>query len=152
MEYHVSWLLNWSCFEIFGDVKYGIFSSEKVDGKMILTKYGKAFVLNFSEMGNTVFSWDKKLMKRLYLLITRKFWFELFGDGEYGLFFESKRWWKDDIYLVFFSFPWYSRTFEIWFFVQWWILVLTNLLIILHTIFVLISSLALYTKHYDRKI
>ena len=78
--------------------------------------------------------------------------FELFGDEKYGLFFESKSWWKDDIYLVYFSLPWYSRTCEIWFFVQWWILVLTNLLIILHTIFVLISSLALYTKHYDRKI
>ena len=45
--------------------------------------------------------------------------FELFGDGKYGGFFLPKSLWKDDIYLVFLSFPWYYRTWEIWFFVQW---------------------------------
>ena len=75
--------------------------------------------------------------------------FELFEDGKYGLFlsqkvhgkmiftdyckvfvfnfsvmgntvfFQEKSWWKDDICLVFLSFPWYSRTLEIWFLVQW---------------------------------
>ena len=44
--------------------------------------------------------------------------FELSGDGKYGLF-QLKSWWKDDIYLLFLSFPWYSRTWEIWFFVLW---------------------------------
>ena len=74
--------------------------------------------------------------------------FELFGDKKYGLFlsqevdgkmiftsywevlvlkfsvmgntvfFQPKILWKDDIYLVFLSFPWYCRTWEIWFFVQ----------------------------------
>ena len=74
--------------------------------------------------------------------------FELFGDGKCGLFvsqqvdgkmiftgywevlvlnfllmgntvfFQPKSWWKNDIYLVFLSFPWYSRTWEIWFFAQ----------------------------------
>ena len=29
-------------------------------------------------------------------------------------FFDPKNWWKDDIYLAFLSFPWYSRTWEIW--------------------------------------
>ena len=38
---------------------------------------------------------------------------------ENTVFFQSKSWWKDEIYLVFLSFPWYSRTWEIWFFVQW---------------------------------
>ena len=50
-------------------------------------EYGKVLVLNFSEIGNTVF-------------------------------FYLKSWWKVDIFLVFFNFSWYPRTWEIWFFVQ----------------------------------
>ena len=84
----ICWLLKSSCFELFEDGKYGLFLSQKVDGKMIFTDYCKVFVFNFSVMGNTVF-------------------------------FQEKSWWKDDICLVFLSFPWYSRTWEIWFFVQW---------------------------------
>ena len=38
---------------------------------------------------------------------------------ENTVFFQWKSWWKDHIYLVFLSFPWYSGTWEIWFFVQW---------------------------------
>ena len=38
---------------------------------------------------------------------------------ENTVFFQWKSWWKDDIYLVFLSFPWYFGTWEIWFFVQW---------------------------------
>ena len=37
MEYHVYWLLKSSCFELFGDGKYDLFFSQKVDGKMIFT-------------------------------------------------------------------------------------------------------------------
>ena len=33
-------------------------------------------------------------------------------------FFYLKSWWKVDIFLVFLNFLWYSRTWEIWFFVQ----------------------------------
>ena len=84
----IYWLLRSSCFELFGDGKYGLFLSQDVDGKMIFTGYWKVLVSNFSVMGNTVF-------------------------------FQPKSWWKDDIYLVFLSFPWYSRTWEIWFFAQW---------------------------------
>ena len=130
-------------------------------------------------MGNTVFSWSKKLTEIWYLLITEKFlfkpfwkweiwsflepkswrkydiyWllesscFELFSHEKYGLFlsqevdgrtifsgyrevlvfnfsmmgntvfFQSKKWWKDDIYMVFLTFLWYSRTWKIWFFAQ----------------------------------
>ena len=50
-------------------------------------EYGKVLLLNFSEIGNTVF-------------------------------FYLKSWWKVDIFLFFFNFSWYSRTSEIWFFVQ----------------------------------
>ena len=33
----IYWLLRSSCFELFGDGKYGLFFSQKVDGKMIFT-------------------------------------------------------------------------------------------------------------------
>ena len=68
VEYHVYWLLKSVCFEIFGDRKYGLFFSQKVDAKMIFTDYWKVLVLNFSEMENTVFYWTKRLMGRWYLL------------------------------------------------------------------------------------
>ena len=86
-KYDVYWLLESSCFELFGDWKYGLFLSQEVDGKMIFTGYWEVLVLNFSVMGNTVF-------------------------------FHQKSWWKHDIYVVFLSFLWYSRTWEIWFFAQ----------------------------------
>ena len=34
---NIYWLLRSSCFELFGDGKYGLFFSQKVDGKMIFT-------------------------------------------------------------------------------------------------------------------
>ena len=68
MEYHVYWLLKGYCFEILGDGKYGPFSSQIVDGKMIFTEYWKVLILKFSEMRNTVFFRAKKLMERWYLL------------------------------------------------------------------------------------
>ena len=37
-----------------------------------INDYWKVLVLNFSGIGNAVFSWDKKLMKKWYLLITEK--------------------------------------------------------------------------------
>ena len=50
-----------TCFEIFGDGNYGLFSSQKVDGNMIFIDYRKVLVLNFSEMGNTVFFLSQKV-------------------------------------------------------------------------------------------
>ena len=41
-----------------------------------------------------------------------------FSELENAFFFEPESWWKDGIYLVFLSFPWYSRTWEIWLYVQ----------------------------------
>ena len=77
---------------------------QKVDGKMIFTDYWKVLVLNFSVMGNTVFSWAKKLMEIWYLLITGKFLFWTFRWWEIRSFFESRSWWKDDIYWLLRSF------------------------------------------------
>ena len=75
-----------------------VFLSQKVDGNMIFTDYWKVLVLTFSEMGNTVFSWAKKLTEIWYLLITGKFLFWTFWWLEIRSFFESRRWSKDDIY------------------------------------------------------
>ena len=65
---------------------------------MIFTDYWKVLVLTFSEMGNTIFSWAKKLTEIWYLLITGKFLFWTFWWWEIRSFFESRSWWKDDIY------------------------------------------------------
>ena len=61
----IYWLLKSSCFELFGDGKYGLFSSQEVDGK-----YDIYWLLKSS-------------------------CFEFFFSGKYGLFFESRNWWKD---------------------------------------------------------
>ena len=82
----------------FFEIKNMVFLSRKVDGNMIFTDYWKVLVLNFSEMGNTVFSWAKKLTEIWYLLITGKFLFWTFRWWEIRSFFESRSWWKDDIY------------------------------------------------------
>ena len=42
-----------------------------------------------------------------------------FSVMENTAFFQPKSWWKDDIYVVFLSFPWYCRTWKIWSFAQW---------------------------------
>ena len=96
---------------------------------MIFAGYRKDLVLTFSEMGKMVFSWAKKLTEIWYLLITGKFLFWTFRWWEIRSFFQPKSWWKDDIYVVFLSFLWYSRTWEIWFFPQW------------HQFIIMISSL-----------
>ena len=75
-----------------------VFLSQKVDGNMIFTDYWKVLVLTFSEMGNTVFSWAKKLTEIWYLLITGKFLFWTFRWWEIRSFFEPRSWLKDDIY------------------------------------------------------
>ena len=117
--------------------------------KIIFPNYSKVLVLNFSEMRNMVVLWAKELIERWYLLITEKFMFWTFPRWEIRslsdpkswwkiiftnywevlvlnfsvmgntVIFRPKNWWKDNIYLVFFSFPSYFRIWEIWFFVQY---------------------------------
>ena len=75
-----------------------VFLSRKVDGNIIFTDYWKVLVLIFLGTGNMVFFWAKKLMERWYLLITEEFLFWTFRWWEIRSFFESRSWWKDDIY------------------------------------------------------
>ena len=98
------------------------FLSQKVDGKMLFTDYGNILVLNFSVIEKTVFFWVEKLMERWYLLTNEKVLFWTLRWWEIRSFFQSRSWWKDDIYLVFLRFPWYSGTWEIWFFTQCYLL------------------------------
>ena len=58
----------------------------------MFTEYGKAFVLNFSEIGNTVFFWPKKLMEIWYLLSIFEFSviFQDLGDMVFGAVYSSK--------------------------------------------------------------
>ena len=65
---YIYWLLKSSCFELFGNRKYGLFLSQEVNRKMIFTDYWKFIVLNSLGMGNMVFFWAKKLMERWYLV------------------------------------------------------------------------------------
>ena len=90
----IYWLLKSSCFELFGDGKYGLFLSQEVDGKMILTDYWKVLVLNFSAMGKTVFFEPKSWWKdNIYWLMKSSF-FELFVNG----------WWKTMLTWSFWAF------------------------------------------------
>ena len=100
----------------FLEIKNMVFLSQNVDGNMIFTDYWKVLVLTFSVMGNTVFLWAENLMERWYLLVTEKFLFWTFRWWEIRSFLQPKSGWKDYIYMVFLSFLWYSRTWEICFF------------------------------------
>ena len=88
-------LLKSSCFELFHDGKCSLFLGQKVNGKMIFTDYWKVHILGYRKV---------------------VLGFSVMGNT---VFFKPKSWCKGNIYLVFLSFPWYSRTWEIRFFVQW---------------------------------
>ena len=62
--------------------KIRYFLGQNVDANMIFIGYWKVLVLEFSEMGNTVFFETKKLVERWYLLITEKFLFWTFRRWE----------------------------------------------------------------------
>ena len=87
---YIYWLLKSSCFDLFGNGKYGLFLSQKVDGKMIFTDYWKGLVLNFSVMGNTFFFESRIWWKDDIHWLLRSSCFELFGDGKYIFFFSQK--------------------------------------------------------------
>ena len=147
-KYDIYWLLKSSCFDLFGNEKYSLSWAKKVAGKMTFTDYWKVLVLTFSGMGNTVFFESKSWWKVGIRWLLKSSCFDVFGNWEIGsflrqkvdgkmiftgcweilvlnfsvmgntAFFQLRSWWKDDIYLVFLSFLWYSRTWEIWFFAQ----------------------------------
>ena len=75
-------------------------------------------VFIFSGMRNTAFFEPKSCWKDDIYWLRKSSCFNLLGDEKYGLFSAKKlmeRWY---LLGLFFSFPWYSRTWEIWFFAQ----------------------------------
>ena len=86
---------------------------------LIFTDYWKVLVLNFSLMGNTISFLSQEVDGNI---IFTGYWEVLvlnFSVIRNTVFFQPKSWWKDDIYMIFLSFLWYSRTWKIWFFSHW---------------------------------
>ena len=81
----------------FLEGKNVVFLSQKVDGKLIFTDYGKVPGLVFLGMGNTV-SFEPKIDAKM---LFTGYWevlvlnFSVIGNT---VFFESRSWWNDDIY------------------------------------------------------
>ena len=87
---YIYWLLKSSCFEHFGNRKYGLFLRQKVNEKMIFTDYWNVLVLNFSGMENTVFFEAKSWWKDDIYRLLKSSCFELSPDGKCGLFCGKK--------------------------------------------------------------
>ena len=77
-----------------------LFLTQKIDGNIIFTDYWKVLVLAFVEMGNTVSFWAKKVDGKMIFTDYWKFLFWNFRWWKIRSFFESRSWWKDDIYLL----------------------------------------------------
>ena len=91
----IYWLLKSAYFELFRDRKHGPFLGQKVNAKMmIFTDYWKVLSLRYQE----------GLVLKFSVMRNRAFL--------------AKSWCKGNIYLVFLSLLWYSRTWETRFFVQ----------------------------------
>ena len=105
-------------FRIFWRWKIRSFLSQKVGRNMIFTDYWKVLILNFSGMRNMVFFFSQKVDGKMIFSDNWKdlvLHFSVMGNT---FSFSVKSWWKDYIYLVYLSLLWYSRTWEIWLFVQ----------------------------------
>ena len=113
----IYWLRKSSSFDIFGDGKHGPFLDKKMMERFYLLLLESSCFELFGGANYGLF-WAKKLVEKLYLQFTEKFLFWTLRRWEIRPFFEPKSWCKDDINLFFFSFQWYSRTWEIWLFVH----------------------------------
>ena len=103
-EYHVSWLLKISCFELSEKKRYSLLGAKKLMETLYLLITDKFWFWTFWVAKYRHF-WVKKLMtERWYLLIIENFLFWTFRGWEIRSFFETKSWWKDYIYLVFLGF------------------------------------------------
>ena len=143
----VYWLLKSHSFEFFwGGGKYGLFWAKKLMEIWYLLITKKFLFWTFREWEiRSLF--ETKVSEKMILLATDLLLFWIFRgwkirhflkqkvDGKMiftgywkvlvlsfsvmrnTVFFEAKSWYKGNIYLVFLSFPWYSRTWEIRFFV-----------------------------------
>ena len=74
----------------------------------MFTGYWTVLVLDFPEMGNTVFFEPKSWWKDDIYWLLESSCFELFGNEKYDIFLNQKVDGRNGIYLVFLSFPGYS--------------------------------------------
>ena len=86
----IYWLLKSSCFELFGDEKYGLFLSQEVDGKDDIYWLRKSSCFELFDGGKYGLFWVKKLMERWYLPVTEKFLFWTFRWWEIRSFLRQK--------------------------------------------------------------
>ena len=113
------WLLKSSCFELFGDGKYGLFLGQEVNGKDDIYWSRKSSCFERFGGGKYGLFLSQEVDGKMIFTGYREVLVLNFSVEGNTIFFQRKSWWKDDIYLVFLSFPWYSRTWETRFFVGW---------------------------------
>ena len=90
-EYHVSWLLKSSCFELSGKKKYGLLGAKKLVETLYLLITDKFWFWTFW-VGKYRHFWVKKLMtERWYLLIIENFLFWTFRGWEIRSFFWNEK-------------------------------------------------------------
>ena len=107
-----------SCFLITERFLFSIFWRWKMRGFFEPKSWGEYDIYwllkssCFEPFGNEKHGlcWAKKLMERWYLLLTEKFLFSNCCEWEMRSFIQPKSWWKDNIFFIFLSFLWYSRT------------------------------------------
>ena len=100
MEYHVQWSMKGSCFQIFGDGKFGLFWAKKLMKNDTYWSLKSSCFEHFGDGKHGLF-WAKKLMKDDIYWLLKSSCFELFGDGKYGLSLSQnldKRWWLPGLF------------------------------------------------------
>ena len=122
-----------SCFDFFGEEKYGLLLIQKVDVRWYFCSHGIPCFLNSEKFLFWTFrrwkirsffdskSWCKMIFSSAWNTMFFEYWKVLvlnFSEIGSTVFFDLKSWLKVDFFLVFLNFSWYSSTWEIWFFVQ----------------------------------
>ena len=87
---HIYWLLKSSCFELFGDGKYGVFWAKKWMEKCRLVITEKFMFWTFRRWEIRYLFEPKSWWKDHIYQLLKSSCFELFRDGKYGLFWAKK--------------------------------------------------------------
>ena len=115
----IYWLRKSSCFQRFGGGKYGLFWVKKWMQRLYLLVTKKFLFWTFRgwEIWSFFHPQPRSWWKDDIYWLPRSSCFELLGDGKYDLFSAKKLMERWNL-LGLTSFPWYSKTWEIRFFMQ----------------------------------
>ena len=91
----IYWLLRISCFEIFGDVKYGLFFSQNVDGKII---FSWSFWALFDIPAPGKYGFSRSVSHTCSSHKSRKYGFDILGNCRLQLNFAVLFWINDGKY------------------------------------------------------